>query len=112
MPRDLGNRSREMTLTCNAGKAESTGKRCRYTPPDGMRLGEVQRHYQAEHGTDEVTFDLVVKCSCGGEMAVTDTRPTGGGVKDYVLCGDCGNTGFIKRDPWMQVRAAGERGEN
>ena len=26
------------------------------------------------------------------------SAPTGGGIKDYVECGACGNTGFVKRD--------------
>jgi hypothetical protein len=37
--------------------------------------------------------------SYSGSEAMTHTgsRPAGGGFKDYMSCGVCGNTGFVKR---------------
>jgi hypothetical protein len=31
-------------------------------------------------------------------MTLTESRPTGGGFKDYMVCGVCGNTGYVKRE--------------
>jgi len=63
-----------------------------------MVMEVVQLHYQVDHDTDAVTLDLVAVCSCGEAMTVTDSRPTGGGMKDYLLCGVCGNTGHVRRE--------------
>jgi hypothetical protein len=90
MAADLGNRGSSMRLQC---------KPCGWVPPEGMTMEHAQLHFQVEHDTDEVTFDLVAVCSCGEAMTVTDSSPTGGGVKDYLECGVCGNTGHLRRSP-------------
>jgi hypothetical protein len=86
---DIGNRAPSMRLQC---------KRCGWVPPEDMTMRDAQLHFQVEHDTDEVKFDLVAVCTCGEAMTVTDSHPTGGGIKDYLLCGVCGNTGHLRRD--------------
>ena len=85
---DIGNRNASMRLQC---------KPCGWQLPDDMEVGAAQLHFQVDHDTDAVRLDLVAVCTCGEAMTHTSTRPTGGGFKDYVLCGVCGNTGFLKR---------------
>jgi DNA-directed RNA polymerase subunit RPC12/RpoP len=86
---DIGNRSASMRLQC---------QRCGWPPPEGATMDAVLLHVQVEHDTDDVKLDLVAVCTCGAAMEHTGTRPTGGGVKDYVRCPACGNTGFVKRE--------------
>jgi len=86
---DLGNRASSMRLQCHA---------CGWIPPENMTIRDAQLHFQVEHDTDEIKFDLVAACACGEAMTVTDSRPTGGGIKDYLTCGVCGNTGYIRRE--------------
>lgn len=86
---DLGNRIASMRLQC---------KPCGWVPPDDMPMEGAQLHFQVEHDTDKVTFDLVAVCTCGEAMTVTDSRPTGGGIKDYMVCGVCGSTGYVRRE--------------
>lgn len=86
---DLGNRCSSLRLQC---------KHCGWPAPDGMTIRDAQLHFQVDHDTDEVKFDLAPVCTCGEVMAVTDSRPTGGGVKDYLRCGACGNTGYLRRE--------------
>ena len=85
---NLGNRGSFMRLQCRL---------CGWLPPEDMEMGHVQLHFQVEHDTDLETFDLVAACSCGAAMTVTETRPTGGGFKDYLACGACGNKGHVRR---------------
>lgn len=86
---DLGNLNRSMRLQC---------KPCGWRPPDDATMEAVQLHFQVEHDTDAVTLDLVAVCACGAAMTHVRSAPTGGGVKDHMACGACGNTGFVKRD--------------
>ena len=86
---DIGNRAGTMRLQCQP---------CGWVPPEDMQLEGVQLHFQVEHDMDEVKFALVPVCTCGAAMTVTDSRPTGGGIKDYLECGACGNTGYIRRE--------------
>ena len=85
---DLGNRGASMRLQC---------KPCGWVPPEDMAMEGVQLHFQVDHDTDAVTFDLVAVCTCGEAMTITDSRATGGGTKDYLVCGVCGNTGYVRR---------------
>lgn len=88
---DLGNRASSMRLQC---------KRCLWVPPEDATMEAVQLHVQVEHDTDEVALDLVAACSCDAAMTVTESRPTGGGTKDYLECPECGNTGHeVRREP-------------
>lgn len=73
-------------------------KPCGWVPPDDMPMEGAQLHFQVEHDSDEVKFDLVAARSCGAAMEHTETRPTGGGFKDYMRCPACGNTGYVRRD--------------
>jgi hypothetical protein len=86
---DLGNRNASMRLQCNP---------CGWVPPESMQVEGALLHNQVEHDRDEVKFDLVAVCSCGEAMTLTESRPTGGGIKDYMACGVCGNTGHIRRE--------------
>lgn len=86
---DLGNVTRSIRFQCQF---------CPWRPPDVMRLDAARLHFQVDHDTDEVQFELVPVCSCGAAMIGTETKRTGGGFKDYVECRACGNTGFVKRD--------------
>lgn len=86
---DLGNRNDSLRFQC---------KPCGWRPPDDMTLEAAQLHFQVDHDTDEVTFDLVAVCTCGEAMTITHSSPTGGGFKDYASCGVCGNTGFVRRE--------------
>lgn len=86
---DLGNRNASMRLQCNP---------CGWVPPASMKLEGALLHNQVEHDRDDVKFDLVAVCTCGETMTITDSRPTGGGVKDYLECGVCGNTGYLRRE--------------
>ena len=85
---DLGNRNASMRLQCQP---------CGWVPPAAMKLEAALLHFQVEHDTDQVTFDLVAVCTCGAAMTVTESRPTGGGTKDYLAC-VCGNTGHLRRE--------------
>jgi hypothetical protein len=87
---DLGNRNASMRLQCNT---------CGWPLPDGMTMEGGLLHMQVEHDTDEVKLDLVAVCTCGEAMTYTDSRPTGGGIKDCFRCGVCGNTGHVRRKP-------------
>ena len=87
---DLGKLNDSLRLACK--------QPCGWRPPEGMTMRDAQLHFQVEHDTDEVTFDLVTVCSCGAAMDHTESKPTGGGFKDYVKCPACGNTGHLKRD--------------
>ena len=86
---DLGNLNRTLRLQCSP---------CGWVPPADMRMDHAQLHFQVEHDTDEVKLEMVAVCTCGAVMEHTQSRPTGGGFKDYVKCPACGNTGFLKRD--------------
>jgi hypothetical protein len=86
---DLGNLNRSLRFQC---------KHCQWRPPEDMTMGAVQLHFQVDHDTDQVAFDLVPVCACGAAMTHVRTAPTGGGFKDHVECRPCGNTGFVKRD--------------
>ena len=86
---DLGNRTKSMRLQC---------KQCGWVPPEDMTARDAQLHFQMDHDTDEMKLDLVAACTCGEAMAFTVSRPTGGGIKDYLECGVCGNTGFVRRE--------------
>jgi hypothetical protein len=99
---DLGSRNDSMRLQCH---------RCGWPLPDDMKIEAALLHMQVEHDTDEVKLELVAVCSCGEAMTVTESQPTGGGVKDYLSCGVCGNTGHLRRepDPWPD-RGAAEAG--
>ncbi len=83
---ELGNRNASLRLQC---------KLCGWVPPEGMTMQDAQLHFQVDHDTDEVTFDLVPACTCGEAMTITESRPTGGGTKHYLTCGVCGNTGHL-----------------
>lgn len=85
---DLGNRHASMRLQC---------QRCGWVPPEGATMEAVLLHMQVDHDTDEVKLELVAVCSCGATMTHTESKPTGGGFKDYVKCGACGNTGHLLR---------------
>jgi hypothetical protein len=86
---DLGNLNRSLRFQC---------KPCGWRPPEDMTMEAAQLHFQVDHDTDQVTFDLVPVCSCGAAMTHVRSAPTGGGFKDYVECLACGNKGFVKRD--------------
>ena len=86
---DLGNLGKSLRLHC---------KECAWRPPEDTTMEAVQLHFQVEHDTDQVTLDLLAVCSCGAAMTHVRTAPTGGGFKDYVECGACGSTGFVRRD--------------
>lgn len=86
---DLGNRNASMRLQCGT---------CGWVPLEGMRIDEAALHFAVDHDTDKVAFELVAVCTCGEVMTHTESRPTGGGFKDYLLCGVCGNTGYIRRE--------------
>lgn len=86
---ELGNLASRMRLEC---------KPCGERFPDDTRMEAVQLHCQVEHDTDEVILNLVATCSCAAAMELVNSRPTGGGMKDYFRCPACGNTGFTKRD--------------
>lgn len=86
---DLGNLNDSLRLQC---------KHCGHRPPEDSAIEAFALHCQIEHDTDKVELDLVAVCTCGAAMTHTQTRPAGGGFKDYVTCPACGNTGHIKRE--------------
>ncbi len=85
---DIGNRNAHMRLQCQP---------CGWVPPDKMQMEGVLLHFQVDHDTDQVHLELVAVCTCGEAMTHTESRPTGGGFKDYMRCGVCGNTGHVSR---------------
>lgn len=85
---DLGNLGSTLRLQCNP---------CGWVLPDEMKMEAALLHFQVEHDTDEVKLDLAGACSCGAAMTYVQSRPTGGGFKDYMKCDACGNTGFVRR---------------
>lgn len=86
---DLGNLAPALRLQC---------KHCGWRPPEDMEMQHAQLHFQVEHDTSQVAFDLIPVCSCGAAMAHARTAPTGGGFKDHFTCAACGSTGFVKRE--------------
>lgn len=86
---DIGNRSAYMSMRCLDHNwpvpAEGTAK-------------ALQLHVAAYH-EGEATFaaELVAVCTCKEIMKVTSTKPTGGGLKDWLECPACGNTGHAYR---------------
>lgn len=87
---NLGNRYPSMRLQC---------KPCGWVPPAGMTTRDAQLHFQVDHDTDAVTFDLVAVCDCGEAMTVTESRHISAArVQDYLACGVCGNTGYVRRE--------------
>lgn len=86
---DLGRLNNSLTLQC---------KHCAYRPPANSVIEAFALHTEVEHDTDSYELDLVPVCSCGAAMTHTETRPTGGGFKDYVRCEACGNTGHLIRE--------------
>ena len=86
---DLGNLNDSLRLAC---------KPCGWRPPGDMTMRDAQLHFQVEHDTDDVKFDLVAVCSCGAAMEHAFTKPAGGRLRDYVKCPACKNTGFLLRD--------------
>ena len=88
---DLGNRARAMRLQC---------KRCGWVPPEDMVMEGALLHFQVEHDTDQITFELVSACTCGEAMTVTSSRRISPArVQDSLECGVCGNTGHVRRTP-------------
>lgn len=86
---DLGCLNSTLTLQC---------KHCDHRPDEKSVVEAFALHCQVEHDTDDYRFDLVAVCTCGAAMTHAESRPTGGGFKDYVTCPACGNTGYIKRE--------------
>lgn len=86
---NLGNLNASLRFAC---------KTCGWLPPDDMKMEGALLHFQVDHDTDDVKFDLVPICTCGEAMTITNSRPTGGGTKHYVSCGVCGNTGHLVQD--------------
>ncbi len=87
---DLGNIGARLRLQC---------KYCDWIPPENAVMEAVALHCQVDHDTSEIALDMVAVCSCGASMTLTESRPTGGGMKDYMGCPACGNTGhLIRRD--------------
>lgn len=85
-------------LGCLNGSLELQCKLCDYRPRRRTKVEAVALHCQVEHDTAELAMDLVAVCACGASMEHAETRPTGGGFKDYVRCPACGSTGYIRRD--------------
>lgn len=71
---------------------------CHWTPPTDMTMQIVQMHFNMDHENGPMTMDLAAVCSCGETMTFVESRPTGGGHKDYFRCEVCDNTGALKRD--------------
>ena len=85
---NIGSRNASMRLQCNP---------CGWAPPDSMQMEGALLHNQVEHDRDDVKFERVAVCTCGEAMTVSESRPTGGGIKDYLVCGVCGNIGHLTR---------------
>ena len=71
---------------------------CHWRPPEDMTMQVAAMHFQYDHDTEEIRMDLSAVCTCGETMTLTETRPTGGGFKDWFCCGVCGNIGWIGRE--------------
>lgn len=85
----LGNLANRLRLWC---------RRCNWLPPEDMEMALVEAHYGLEHpGAEKLALDLAPRCDCGDRMDHTETKPTGGGFKDYFRCPGCGAKGFAKR---------------
>jgi hypothetical protein len=87
-PMNIGNRASAMRLQC---------KRCGWPPPESMSMLDARLHFQVDHDTDKIEFELAAMCTCNEAMVVTHSRASGGGVKDFLTCGVCGSTGFLHR---------------
>ena len=83
---DLGNLNSRLRLECRF---------CQWVPPEGMQMAIVQAHFDMDHDTGVVHLNLVPACTCGASMEHTESRPTGGGSKDYFRCSADGSTGFV-----------------
>jgi hypothetical protein len=87
---DYGNLNHLLRLSC---------RECKWIPDQRLTVGVFRAHCKEEHGSPDVGLDLVPVCKCGTIMNATgETKPTGGGTKDYFECPKCGSVGFVKKD--------------
>lgn len=84
------NRYKHMALAC---------KVCGHRPAPDSVMEATLLHFQVDHDTDQIEFDLVAVCDCGAAMKLTESRPTGGGFKDWFVCPACGAEGYVYRGP-------------
>lgn len=72
---------------------------CGHRPPPDSVQEALLLHFQVEHDTDKIHMNLSAVCTCGKTMTFVETKPTGGGVRDWFRCDADGNEGFVFRDP-------------
>lgn len=88
---DLGNRADALRLQC---------KPCGWVPPGSMKQEGMLLHFQVDHDSGEIVLEMVAACTCGEAMTVTSSsRISVSRVQDSLLCGVCGNTGYVRRKP-------------
>lgn len=91
-------------------RAETQCKVCGWKPAPKSRMGknpfqvmaleqvEIKDHFDTEHEGEEATMVLVVMCSCGGPMELSESTETGPhGWKDYFRCPADGIETFTRR---------------
>lgn len=74
-------------------------KLCDYRPPETSTMGEFEMHFRLEHEGADVAMRLSAVCpDHATTMEHIESKPTGGGFKDWFRCPTADCTGFIKRN--------------
>lgn len=80
-------------------------KLCEYTPDPASTMGEFEMHFKLEHsevvdsdGNPDIAMELLPLCLTHNTfLRFIESRPTGGGFKDYFYCPVDNAETFIKR---------------
>lgn len=69
-------------------------KHCRHRMPEDVTMGVAAAHFEIEHDTTEVEFELVVVCRCEREMPYVGSE----GGRDLFWCEPCKRGKAIRRE--------------
>lgn len=71
-------------------------KHCGWRPPEDLEMGVAAAHFETEHNTTEVAFDLVVVCDrCDGVMPLFAIL----GEEHHFQCEPCKRGRIIRQRP-------------
>jgi hypothetical protein len=71
-------------------------KHCGWRPPVDLQMGVAAAHFETEHDTADVAFDLVVVCD-RGDRAMTYFATVGN--EDHFHCEPCHRGRVVRRAP-------------
>lgn len=71
---------------------------CGWRPGDDLTIGVAAQHFETEHDTDDVKFELVVVCDrCDRVMALFATLDQGGHFDHHYQCEPCHRGRVVKQ---------------